>query len=92
MPPTYWQFHQHVKRAHLQSLIFNQGNKAVIEMKNLEHWKFDETYYKAIVIDNPIAPDTASCNCKCYIFYLILFLGYLITWVIIYFVKLLLRA
>ena len=61
-------------------------------MKNLEHWKFDETYYKAIVIDNPIAPDTASCNCKCYIFYLILFLGYLITWVIIYFVKLLLRA
>ena len=25
MPPTYGAFHQHVKRAHLQSLIFDQS-------------------------------------------------------------------
>ena len=45
MPPTYGAFHQHVKRAHLQSLIFDQTDKAVIEMKHLEHFgsKFNRT-------------------------------------------------
>ena len=38
MPPTYGAFHQYVKRAHLQSLIFDQTDKAVIEMTNLEHF------------------------------------------------------
>ena len=36
MPPTYGAFHQQVKPAHLQSLIFNKVDKAVIEMKNPE--------------------------------------------------------
>ena len=37
--------------AHLQSLILNQADNAVIEMKYPEHfgWKFDETRYIAIV-------------------------------------------
>ena len=45
MAPTYGVFHQHVKRALLQSLIFNQADNAIIEMKNLElfGWKFDGT-------------------------------------------------
>ena len=46
MPPTYGAFHQHVKRAHLQSLIFDQTDKAVIEMTNLEHFggQFNRTH------------------------------------------------
>ena len=78
MPPSYGAFQRHVKRAHPQSLIFNQADKAVIEMKNPEHfgWKFDGTHYIATVTDNPIAPDTiislASCNCKGNIFCLYL--------------------
>ena len=34
MPQTYWAFHEHVERSNLQSLIFTQADKAVIEMKN----------------------------------------------------------
>ena len=46
-----------VKRPDLQSLIFNQVDNAIIEMKNPEHfgWKFDGTRYIAIVTDNPVA-------------------------------------
>ena len=60
MPLTYGPFHQHIKSV----------DKAVIEMKNPEHfgWKFDVTRYIAMVTDSPIAPDTvvsfASCDCK----------------------------
>ena len=66
MPPTYRAFHQHVKRAHLQSL-FCQTNKTVIEMKNPENfgWKFDGTRYIAIATDNPIAPDTVISLALC---------------------------
>ena len=73
---TYGAFHQHVKCAHVQSLIFNQADNAVIEMKNPKHfrWKFDGTRYIAIVTDNPIALGTvisfASCNSKGNIFLL----------------------
>ena len=76
MPPTYGAFHQHVKRAHLQSLIFDQTDKAVIEMTNLEHFggQFNRTRQIVIATDNPIAPDTvisfASCNCNSNFFYL----------------------
>ena len=36
IPPSYEAFQQHVKPAHLQSLIiFNQADKAVIEKKNV---------------------------------------------------------
>ena len=77
MPPTYGTFHLHVKRAHLQSLIFNQADNATIEIITLEHfeWKFDGTRYIAIVTDNPVVPDTvisnASCNCKGNVFLLV---------------------
>ena len=95
MPATYGAFHQHIKRAHLQSLIFNQADKAVIEMKNLEHfgWKFHRTYYIAIATDNPIAPDTvisfASCKCKGNVFLLAVWLwgSYLTAQIIIFFDK-----
>ena len=76
MPPTYGAFYQHVKRAHLQSLIFYKAEKAVIEMKHPEHfgWKSDGTCYIAIVTDNLMAPDTVisfvSCNFKGNIFLL----------------------
>ena len=89
IPPAYRTFHQHVKRAHLQSLIFNQADNAITEIKNPEHfgWKFDGTRYVAIVTDNPVAPDTviifASCNCKSNAFFLCSWGGYMITWMII---------
>ena len=76
MPAKYGVFHQHVKCAHLQSLVFNEADNSVIEMRNSEHfrWMFDVTRYIAIVTDNPIAPGTvisfASCNCKGNIFLL----------------------
>ena len=82
MPPTQGAFHQHVKRAHLQSLIFNEGDKAVIEIKNPEYFecKFDVTHYIAIVTNDPVAPDTVIsftlCNCKDHIF-LLVFVGWL---------------
>ena len=38
MPPNYEAFHQHIKCAHLQLQIFNQADKAVIGMKNSEHF------------------------------------------------------
>ena len=78
MPLTYGAFCQYVKRPDLQSLIFNQVDNAIIEMKNPEHfgWKFDGTRYIAIVTDNPVAQDTvisfALCNCKDNIFFLCL--------------------
>ena len=81
MSPTYGGFQQHVKRAHLLTLIFNKENRAVTEMENPEHfrWKFYGTHYMTIVTDNRIAPDTvtsfASCNCKGNIFYLYLWRG-----------------
>ena len=71
MLPTYGALQQHVKHSHLQSLIFNEADKAVFEMTNPDHfrWKFDGNRFVAIVTDSPIAPDTiidfASCNCKC---------------------------
>ena len=77
MSPTYGAFQQHVKRAHLLTLIFNKENRA----ENPEHFrgKFYGTHYMTIVTDNRIAPDTvtsfASCNCKGNIFYLCLWCG-----------------
>ena len=83
-----------MKPAHLQSLlIFNQADKAVIEKKNRDHFesKFDETDCIATVTDNPITPDTvisfALCNCKGNIFYLYLWGGYMITWIITFFLS-----
>ena len=81
MPPSYGAFQQHVKHAHLQSLIFNQADNGVIEMKNPEYfgWKFDGTHYIVIVTDNPIHADTvisfALCNCESNIFYFYLWGG-----------------
>ena len=34
MPLTYEAFHHHVKRAHLQSLVFNQEDNPVTEIKS----------------------------------------------------------
>ena len=68
MPLTYRAFDQNVKCAHLQSLIFHEADKTVIEIRNPEYfgWKFDGNYYVAIATDNFIVPDTgisfASCN------------------------------
>ena len=62
-------------------LYFNQADKAVIEMKNPEHfgWKFDGTRYIAIVTDNRLALDIvisfASCRCKGFFFCLCLWGG-----------------
>ena len=39
MPAKYGVFHQHVKCAHLQSLIFNEADNSVIEMRNSEHFR-----------------------------------------------------
>ena len=41
LPPTYEAFHQHVNRAHLQSLIFNKADKAVIEMKKSKTFRME---------------------------------------------------
>ena len=41
LPPTYEAFHQHVNRAHLQSLIFNKADKAVIEMKKSRTFRME---------------------------------------------------
>ena len=40
---------------HLQSIIFDEADKAGNDMKNLEHfeWKFNGTHYDAIATDNP---------------------------------------
>lgn len=35
----YVAFHQHVKHVHLQSLIFNQADNAIIEMGNSEDFR-----------------------------------------------------
>ena len=45
MPLTYEAFHHHAKRAHLQSLVFNQEDNVVTEIKNPKHfgWKFNGT-------------------------------------------------
>ena len=81
--PAYRTFHQHVKRAHLQSLIFNHADNAITEIKNPEHFgrKFDGTRYVAS------APDTviifASCNRKSNVFSLCSWGGYMITLMII---------
>ena len=60
MSPTCGAFHQNIKSAYLQSLIFHEADKAVIEMKNTGYfgWKFDGTHYIAIVTDNSIAPES----------------------------------
>ena len=57
MPPNYGAFHQRVKRAHIQSRIFNQTDKAVIKMKHPEHfgWKFGGTHDIVLATDNLIA-------------------------------------
>ena len=92
IPPTYGAIQQHVKQAHLQSQIFNQANNAIIEMKNSKHFgcKFDGTRFIAIVTDNHVVADTvisfALCNCKDH-FFLRLWSGYMITWIIIFSVK-----
>ena len=67
IPANYGAFRQHVRHAHLQSLIFNETNGAVIEMKNPEHfgWKFYETHYITIVTDNPIVLDTVISFSLC---------------------------
>ena len=60
------------------SLIFNEADKAVIEMKNTGYfgWKFDGAHYIAIGTDKSVAPDNvisfASCNCKGNIFLLVI--------------------
>ena len=82
MPPIYGALHQNVKRANLQSLMFNEADKAVIEMKNRKYfgWKFHGTHYIATVSDNSIAPDTVIsltlCSCKSNTF-LRVFVGWL---------------
>ena len=64
-----------------------RSNNAITEMKNHEHfeWKFDVTRYITIVTENPVA------YCKHYfassIFFLCLWGGCIITWIIIFFVK-----